>query len=312
MKHCPQCELDFPDHFRFCGACGGSLTTFVRCPDCGELTGIEWPFCTSCGKKLPASAAASNDEETLTKAPVPSHVRQVIPEVRTRTTEPTEPRSANDARSSPTLTILSAYGEPEPPQPPLRWWQGAIFGFVLLLLVGVIGTGAWYFWTRGETVTQVSQSSNLNTVTSAQNVSAAASYQPTSASSPHQTTLGHSADDEITRLRDRRIVTKPSDSAEIIAALEQAEKQYPTDYRFAYELSKLSIKGIVTHHEAFESLARATEKAIDNGKAEEMLNSLMADKDGEFYKLSHGHHEWQMFEQALRNKDKKALKTDSH
>jgi hypothetical protein len=88
--------------------------------------------------------------------------------------------------------------------------------------------------------------------------------------------------------------------------------KYPTDYRVPYELSKLSIKVITSHHEAFEVLARAAQKAIDNGQADEMLNSLMADKHGDFHKLSHGHHEWEALEQALRNKDKGVLKVSAH
>ena len=311
MKHCPQCQLEFPDHFRFCGACGGALTTFVRCPDCGELTGTEWPFCTNCGQELSATTRASHDEETVTKASAPGIQRRVVPDPRALDTQAMETLPASEARRAPTLTILSAYGEPETP-PPFRWWHGAIFAFVLLLFVGVLGIGAWYLWSPSRSVTQASQSGNLNAVTSAQNVSSAASYQPTSTITPQHATVDHSADEEITRLRERRIVANSSESAEIISALEQGEKQYPTDYRFPYELSKLSIKGIVTHHEAFESLARAAEKAIDSGKAEEMLNSLMSDKDEDFYKLSHGHHEWEMFEQALRSKDKKVLKMDSH
>ena len=311
MKHCPQCQLEFPDHFRFCGACGGALTSFVRCPDCGELTGTEWPFCTNCGKKLSANAAASHDEDTVTKASAPGYQRSVVPDSRARSSEAMEPRPANEARNAPTLTILSGYGEPETP-PPFRWWHGAIFGFVILLFVGGLGIGAWYLWSPSRSVTQASQSSNLNVVPSAQNVSTAGSYQPTSTITPQHATVDHSADEEIKRLREKRIAADSSESAEIISALEQGEKQYARDYRFPYELSKLSIKGIVTHHEAFESLARAAEKAIDSGKAEEMLNSLMADKDGDFYKLSHGHHEWERFEQALRNKDKKVLKASAH
>ena len=109
-----------------------------------------------------------------------------------------------------------------------------------------------------------------------------------------------------------RIGALPSEGVEIISALEQAEKRYPTDYRFPYELSKLSIKGIVSHHEAFEPLIRAAQKAIDNGQADEMLSSLMADKDGDFVKLSHGHHEWEALEQALLNKDKGLLNVSAH
>jgi len=62
-----------------------------------------------------------------------------------------------------------------------------------------------------------------------------------------------------------------------------------------------------THHEAFGALALAADRAIDNRKAQEMLDSLMADKDGDFYKLSRGHSEWQALVQALSNKDKRGL-----
>ena len=104
----------------------------------------------------------------------------------------------------------------------------------------------------------------------------------------------------------------PSETSEILAAFESAEKKYPNDYRFPYERAKLSIKGITSHHEAFSALSLAAEKAIDDGKSQEMLDSLMADKDGDFYKLSRGHHEWQALEEALRNKDKAALKALHH
>jgi hypothetical protein len=98
----------------------------------------------------------------------------------------------------------------------------------------------------------------------------------------------------------------------MIAAFEDAEKKYPRDYRFPYERAKLSIKGVTSHHEAFGALSAAGEKAIDNGKAQEMLDSLMADQDGDFYKLSRGHHEWQALVQALSNKDKRGLNELHH
>ena len=186
-----------------------------------------------------------------------------------------------------------------------------IFGSLLLLLVGVLGIGAWYLWSR-QSMSQTLLPSNSNNGSPAANLSTAPSYEPTSTITPQQATLAQSADEEITRLRERRIVATPSEGAEIISTLQQAEKKYPNDYRFPYELSKLSIKGIVSHHEAFEPLSRAAEKAIDSGKADEMLNSLMSDKDGDFAKLSHGHHEWEALEQALRNKDKKVLKASAH
>ena len=304
IKHCPQCELEFPDHFRFCGACGGALTSFVRCPGCGELTGTQWPFCTSCGKELSASGAALDDEETVTKVPALRHQHRVIADTTAPVTQEMETRRAGEARSAPTLTLLSEYSEPETP-PQLRSWHGAVFGFALLVVVGVLGIGAWYLWSPGQSITQTAQLSNSNP--QVENASTAPSYQPTSAITPRQTTVDQSADEDIQRLRERRIAAKPSEAAEIISALVQAEEKYPTDYRFPYELSKLSIKGFVSHREAFQPLARAAEKAIDNGQADEMLNSLMIDKEGDFRKLSHGHHEWEALEEALRNKDKKVL-----
>jgi hypothetical protein len=127
-----------------------------------------------------------------------------------------------------------------------------------------------------------------------------------------QTTTSNPADQEIKLLRERRTGAKPSDSSEIIAAFQGAEKKYPTDYRFPYERAKLSIAGVASHHEAFGALALAGEKAIDNGKAQEMLDSLTTDKDGDFYRLSRGHHEWQVLEEALKNKDRASLKALHH
>lgn len=105
---------------------------------------------------------------------------------------------------------------------------------------------------------------------------------------------------------------QPSEGPQIVAALEAAEKKYPTDYRFSYERAKLSIKGVISHHEAFEALFAAAEKAIDNGKSQEMLNDLMSDKDGDFYKASRGHHEWDRLVDALNDNDKAHLKTGGH
>lgn len=115
------------------------------------------------------------------------------------------------------------------------------------------------------------------------------------------------ADDELRQLRERRVKTIPADYAQIVAALEDAEREFPTAYRFPYERAKLSITGVVSHHEAFGALFLAAQRAIDYGKADEMLNNLMADKDGDFYKVSRGHGEWKQLEEALKSKDKSKL-----
>lgn len=244
----------------------------------------------------------------MTAAPTPTRPSRVIAE-----TKPVAPRvvsshPASDAPSAPALTMLSAYGEPEPP-PQFHWSHGLILGLFILLVVGGLGIGGWYWWSHRGSAVQALAPPSSSPGTATEN-SSPPPLVTTSKISPAQTSP--SADDEIKRLRDRRVAAKPSESAEIISALEQAEKKYPNDYRLPYELSKLSIKGVISHHEAFEPLTRAAEKAIDNGKSEDMLNDLTADKNGDFFKLSRGHHEWETLDQALRNKNKATLKTLTH
>jgi len=205
--------------------------------------------------------------------------------------------------------MLSTYGEPEASSQ-FRWVHGAILALLFLLIVGGIGIGGWYWWTHRGSVAQVKPPADSNNGPAPE--SSATFPSSTSQTPPAQTITSNSADQEIKLLRERRAGTKPSEGAEIIAAFEGAEKKYPTDYRFPYERAKLSIAGVASHHEAFGALALAAETAIDNGNSQEMLDSLMADKDGDFRKLSRGHREWQVLEEAIRNKDTASLKALNH
>jgi len=200
------------------------------------------------------------------------------------------PPSGN-GKVPPTLTMLAAYGESGRTASP-EWQRHHLLlvGLLLLVFFGGLGFGGWYWWTHRASVAQ-----------------SPAQAAPTA---PIATSGG--AEEQWKQLREKRISAKPSESSAIIASIDEAEKKYPRDYRFPYERAKLSVKGIASHHEAFGALLQAGEKAIDNGKAQEMLDSLMADKDGDFYRLSRGHHEWQALAEALRSKDKGALKALSH
>lgn len=277
MKHCSKCNAEFPEHFQFCGSCGGALTNSLTSDRDSTIA--------------EASLTARSPRQIVTSAP------------REKATH-----SASEVTSAPKLTMLSSYSEPEAASQS-RWPHVFIVGFLLVLFVSLLGIGSWYLWRQP--VTQNSQSSNSTRDVTTENPSIARSDQPTPAITPQQAPIA-SANEEIKQLRERRIGAEPSERVEIISALEQAENKYPNDYRFPYELSKLSIKGSISHHEAFEPLARAAQKAIDSGQADEMLNSFIADKDGDFHKLSHGHHEWEAIEQALRNKNKGLLKVSAH
>lgn len=202
--------------------------------------------------------------------------------------------------------MLSAYGEPEAPSQ-FRWWHGAILGLFILLFVGGLGIGGWYWWSHRGTGAQITPSAESNNGPAPENSATSLSSTSTTTTTSEQESKSNSADEEIKLLRERRTGAKASESSELNAAFQGAEKKYPTDYRFPYERAKLSIKGITSHHEAFGALALAAEKAIDNGKAQEMLDNLTVDQDGDFYKLSRGHREWQALEEALSNKDKRGL-----
>lgn len=361
MKHCQECNLDFPDSYRFCGSCGGGLRQSLSCQGCGELVESKWTFCTNCGKGLlpgpttsqalpseapefrdisaasptPVVAASQTmpapvleqrmgngapqewyaapdlfeDADETTATPVP---QDLVPKTTIAVPIATAPPRSGNGKAPPTLTMLAAYGESGRTASPE--WQRHHFllvGLLLLVFFGVLGFGGWYWWThRGSLAQSPAQADSANAPAVDSPSSASATSSATT--STGRITTGGGADEEWKRLRERRISAKPSETSEIIAAFEGAEKKYPNDYRFPYERAKLSIKGITSHHEAFGALALAAAKAIDNGKAQEMLDSLMADKDGDFYKPSRGHHEWQVLVQALSNKDKRDLNELHH
>ena len=257
------------------------------------------------------SASDLYDDSTTATPAHPLQPRERVPETTSLIPQVTTSPPATVERSAPALTMLSAYGAPEAPSQ-FRWWQGAILALFVLLIIGGIGIGGWYWWSHRGSVAQITPPANSNNGPLPESSATFPSPTSTSTTTPSQTPTSNSADQEIKLLRQRRTGAKPSESAEIIAAFEGAEKKYPTDYRFPYERAKLSITGIASHHEAFGALALAAEKAIDNGKAREMLDSLMTGKDGDFYKLSRGHREWQVLEEALRNKDRTSLKALHH
>ena len=367
MKHCQQCNLDFPDSFRFCGSCGGALRDSVYCQGCGEMVESKWTFCTNCGGEL--SSRSTSAQASSPKAPKPSDMLDApktalsnpgtsppettttplsgLPSVMaapeewyaapdlleetTQTTATPIPRSnlipktkvavpgatahpqSGNGNNSPALTMLAAYGK-SATNAPSEWsgWPRLLVGLFLLIFFGLLGLGGWYWWTHRASVAQSPVQADSNQPPAAPDSSSSASSASSATTATARIATSGGAEEEWKRLREKRIGAKPAESGAIIAAFEDAEKKYPTDYRFSYERAKLSIKGITSHHEAFSALSLAAGKAIDNGKAQEMLDGMIADKDGDFYKLSRGHHEWEALEEALRNKDKAALKTLHH
>ena len=209
-----------------------------------------------------------------------------------------------NGKAPPTLTMLAAYGKRETEPTEVQGRHALLLGLLFLIFVGVLGAGSWYWWKHRAAAVQAPPRIESTTAPNSADSSSSSTSAVTTAS--ERSSASNPADEEWKQLREKRIGVKPSDSSGVIAALDDAEKKYPRDYRFPYERAKLSIKGITSHHEAFGALVVAAGKAIDSGKAQEMLDGLKADQDGDFYKLSR-HHEWQTLEQALSSRDKKGL-----
>jgi hypothetical protein len=110
-------------------------------------------------------------------------------------------------------------------------------------------------------------------------------------------------------LRQRRVTATANDRTAILLAFARAERRYPNDYRFPFEEAKLAIQGqrSSAREEAFRALADAAERAINAGKAPEMLANLETEKANDFRKLAQGHHEWNQLVRALTRNDSSLL-----
>jgi hypothetical protein len=160
------------------------------------------------------------------------------------------------------------------------------------------------------------QTVSATTATPAAPVSQPAQPQPTvavtteiSRNAPAETTTQQvvaNPEDDLKKLRERRMSASASDRPKLIQAFAKVEKQYPRDYRFPYERAKFAVRGS-SRSEAFKALTVAAQKAITTGKANEMLNGLESDKSGDFSRLSQGRFEWSRLVAAHKRKDPSLL-----
>src|SRR5262245_15142560 len=216
--------------------------------------------------------------------------------------------SVREPKSAPVLSMMESYGHASEASSESSRWPG-VLALIVLLLVGSAGISGWW-WSHRKSPAQVA----VMAPTMAQGPPTEKQSTPQSPKSlnPSDTSNTQSADEEFQSLLDMQTKEDTSDRTELSDAYAAAEKKHPNDYRFSYERAKLSIFGFATHHEAFGALAMAAEKAIDNGKAQEMLDSLIAYQDIDFHKLARGHREWQILLDALRDKDKTLLQALRH
>jgi len=268
------------------------------CPDCGAMIENKYSFCWKCGHPMDQPVSNGRRPPTLLSS-------EAI-DLDDENTVQHEKRSLNATtlayrRSRATENRMISKGSV------LKLISIATIAVVLvsIVLFGLLrsDTPTATASVAAPTTTQQTQAPQPNAAITTE-VSRSAPTETTTQQSPPTT-----PEDELKKLREKRMSAKPADRTKIFQALAKVEKQYPRDFRFPYERAKLAVKGAQAKSktEAFKALNTAAEKAINTGKANEMLSGLETDKSGDFSDLSRGRLEWGRLVAALKRKDPSLL-----
>ncbi|HYV10054.1 MAG TPA: hypothetical protein VE980_04010 [Pyrinomonadaceae bacterium] len=269
VRTCTECGSQIEDKYFFCWKCGHSMTDESK------------------PRQILSSAVDLDDELTLQHEPRP-HNSTVLPWTTSRA-----PEHPSSSRGS-VLKLLAIGG----------------VAFVLLSL-GAFGLFRSSTETASATSAPPSQPQQVSQPASQPQPTAPITTE-VSRNAPAETTTQQvtpNPEDELKKLRERRMSASASERPKIIQAFAKVEKQYPRDYRFPYERAKFAVKGAKggSQSEAFKALTVAAQKAISTGKANEMLSGLETDKSGDFSRLSQGRYEWSRLVAALKRKDTSLL-----
>jgi hypothetical protein len=270
------------------------------CTDCGSMIEAKYAFCWKCGHAMeserqpsisnkPTMLAAQDlylDDELTVQHEARPHASSILP-------WSTSKASEHPSASRGSVLKLIAIGA------------------VALLLVSLgafgllrSGTQTTIATAAPEPVAQAQVSQPQPSVAVTTEVSRSAPSEMTT-----QQVVPVTPEDELNKLREKRLAASASERSKIFQAFVKIERQYPRDYRFPYERAKLAVKDSKagSRTEAFKALNAAAEKAITTGKANEMLNGLESDKSKDFSKLSQGRYEWSRLVAALKKKDTSLL-----
>jgi len=270
------------------------------CADCGAMIENKYAFCWKCGNPMDDEHHSSGSEERK-----PPLMMSSAPDPDDEMTVQTDSRPSRSA-------MFSWTGAHTPDRPDstrrsvlkLIAIAAIAFTIVSLAVFGLLRSST-------QTATATVETPVEQTATQPQPQATVPMTTEVSRAAPAETTTQQAAqpaspDDELKKLREKRMSAKPAERPRILQALAKVEKQYPRDYRFPYERAKLAVKGS-QRAEAFKALNTAAQKAITTGKANEMLSGLETDKTGDFNKLSQGRYEWSRLVAALKKKDTSLL-----
>jgi hypothetical protein len=264
----------------------------MTCPDCGTLVESGYTDCWNCGHSTQPNVATPKRAKQTTAV-----TRRIVE----NDDELTIQQDLVDLQRPIFSWALAEPSRTSPTSSTVRRIAIVVSGLLLLTLGGFLLKGPLSQLRRSADAQQVA--SNLHSgsdsaprveVTTAVAEGKAQPIQPID-----------TAEQELRKLRETRIGASASDRLTVLQLFANAEKQYPSDYRFPYERAKLAISDLETksHDEAFDALSLAAEEAIKTDKTKEMLEGLEADKFADFHKLSHGHREWTQIIEALNRKD---------
>lgn len=271
-----------------CGECGASIEAkYSFCWKCGHAMESERHPSLPNGRKTSTllSQAMDLDDELTVQHEARPRISSMLPWTTSRAQE-----HPSAARGS-VLKLIAIAG-------------------IALLLVSLGMFGLMRSGTQTATATSEQPQQQQPVAEASQPQPSVAVTTEVSRSAPAETTTQQVApptpEDELKKLREKRMSASASERSKIIQAFVKVERQYPRDYRFPYERAKLAVKGS-SRTEAFKALNSAAEKAISTGKANEMLNGLESDKSKDFSKISQGRYEWSRLVAALKRKDTSLL-----
>jgi len=254
------------------------------CPGCGSLIEEKYAFCWKCGNAL---NGGSKPGRTFSSASLDLDDELTVQHEERRATNPlpwTTRFSEHPSASRGSVLKLLSIG-----------------GVALLLLsLGLFGL----LRSEPQAASATSTPQPVPQETQPQQQAAPVTTE-VSRAAPTETTqqVNANPEDELQKLREKRMAATPSNRSKIFQAFTKLERQYPRDYRFPYERAKLAVKVSPARTDAFKALTDAAEKAIHTGKANEMLTGLETDKTGDFSKLSQGRFEWARLVAALKKRD---------
>lgn len=277
------------------------------CSHCGTLIEVKYGFCWQCGSHLTtekkAGSSSAQNRNIVASGPVAPETSMLEDDEQTVQHEGHETRRVG----SPIISWATANGRHLHRSAP-----GSVLKLFVVVVVGLVSASIGLF--------ALTRSSSEVVVTAAQpvrqNAEATTGPSPTQQASPEiiapepqRAQVQSTGENELKKLRERRIAANGPERSEILQLIARTEKKYPKDYRFPYERAKLMIKvpQRASRQEAFAALSVAAEKAINTGKAREMLENLQKDSRGDFQKLSHGRREWTQLQEALKTQDATVL-----